>query len=357
MVQRIMILIAALMGIYAQGQEYKKINRTYINLTNIDFSECLFTFQIIHGNYMNCSRRMMNFVSDKMDNITSTRYPRKSFTFPITGKDSEFFISIETAGPTASDHEIWASGYYQKTGQAGPILQLSNEFYTSEIFMSYLNQALLKISQNGGWKSEWPLLAIPKSFDNSTVKDEVLGAIYVARRKIDLNIEDCKKTFDSEEVDNWPDNDYWISSCAVNIQPDQSPIPLDASRWSSELQMAIPKEISMGAASLTFSVGGYSIKFEGHKLWSEVKDDVKAVMEKTQFTVYPYFIVEDSKFETLTEKDKILGKLILRDDLLGIDGQYAFILKNLNLLSVNYQTTTFSSIYFIAIMKLVRNRK
>lgn len=307
-----------LTGLSVQAQEYKEVSRTYVNLTNIDFSECLNTFRLLNGNYMDCSRRMMNFVSDKMDNITSTRYPIQTYTFPLAGTELEFYLRIETSGSQASDERIWISGYYQKTGRAGFIKTLSPEFYSPGVLMSYLNQALLKISQNGGWTSEWSFIAIPKPSTDSIVRDKVLASIYVARRRIELNMEDCKKTFHAEEVDAWPNENYWYSSCSVRVQPDHFPIPLNRSQWNSELQSAANDEILIPGMSLTFSAGGYDIGLYGKKTWDEIKEDVEAVMEKAQYSVVPYFIIKDSELWTLTEKDELLGRLVFREGLLGI---------------------------------------
>lgn len=310
-----------LMGACAHAQEYKEISRTYVNFTNMDFSECIQTFRFINGNYMDCHRQLPLSTLGRLEKITSTRYPMQNFNFPISGTDLEFYMRIETSGSNSSDERIWISGYYMKKGQLGLINTLSPEYYTSAIFMSYLKQLLLQISQRGGWISEWPFIAIPEAPGNSMVEDKTLDSIYVARRKMDLNIDDCKKSFHSWEADAWPDEDYWVSDCFVVFLPDHSPIPLYKSDWGADLQPAVSETLSEGAGTLSYSTGGYTISFIGKKSWDEIKTDVEAILHKAHYSVYGYFIIRGAELGTLTEKDELLGHLVRRDGLLGISAQ------------------------------------
>lgn len=311
-------LVVLVVGLYAHAQEYKEIRRTYVNLKNLDLSECLQTFRFLNGNYMDCARSLPLSKSRQLEKLTSSYYPVQSFAFPISGTDLEFYMRFETSGTYSSDERILVAGYYQKVGQTGRLQELSPEHYSPSVFEFYLKQALLQISQNGGWTSARPFIAIPEPLGNNVVEDGMLASIYVARRKMDLRVEDCKKTFRTWEADAWPDEDYWVSDCDVIFLPDHSPIPLRKSDWGSDLQPAATEEISVGAAILSYSASGFTVSFRGEKKWDDVKEDVEAVLQKAHNSVYGYFILRDSELGTLTKNDELLGRLIRRDGLLGI---------------------------------------
>ncbi|MBX3021888.1 MAG: hypothetical protein KF799_09455 [Bdellovibrionales bacterium] len=317
-------MLALLISVTATAQEYKRLHRTYLDLSQMNLDACKKSFRFLNGNYMDCQVDLpQSDVGVPLAKITPGQYMPKNVTLTTDTPDYLAYVDMRDSAydyidASLSTHLI-LSMYYQLPDKPGYLQTLPVENYGWPVFEKFLRQALTKISQEQAWKTNSAMIALPWS--SSTVQEHIIGSIYVAMNTIPVDVGACQRSLTTELVDAWPDDDYWITKCSSSWSPlgHGEPLPLNAKYWAQSLQAADPRTTVNKGMIFNYSAWGWNMVINGKYEWSEIADQVHETFAMVGPKVNGYYIVDEASLYQYGGAEWTMGKLIQKNGKMDIE--------------------------------------
>lgn len=306
----------------AFGQEYKRLHRTYLDLTAMDLSECRRTFRFINDNWMDCRVHLPKPQPvQPLSQITPSDFAFVNLSFPSAVSGIEAYVDVRDSArdylQVSLGTHLILTMYYTKPGHTGFIEKLPAQNYTWPVFENTIRNALAKISQEKSYHTQTPMIALPSQ--DARVQDHIIDSVYVIKRKIPLDLDACRKSFSSRLVDAWPNEDYWVSECKISWTAEHAEtLPLEPRFWSARLQAAQSSPIKTGKATLSYSAWGYEVYFDGELTWAEAENSVRDVFAAAGSSVEGYYILDERFVDGVGGVDSTVGKLIQNNGKLDV---------------------------------------
>lgn len=309
------------------GLPIQEFKRTFVNLRNMDLSECAENYRFINDNWMDCEFKLPG------DNqIVPARYPILNFTIEVNMGDITGYVDIRSQARTFEEASLgtnlWVSAYYQKKNILG-IQTLPRKFYSPAVLISWIKKAFEMTDADGSMTSM--MMGVPNTKQSNTMTiDTPIQEVFVGVRNITPKLEDCAKTYAVILNDNWPDEGFPSSSCMVKEGKPRSNIPLSEDYWSSRLtaykiSKAIPVDSTPGASVLFQFLSGHYTIFAGENNEYDVSVPfttseawIKEALAKLG-THQIIFMVKKDELKSLDKNESVLGRMVLKKDKIDVE--------------------------------------
>jgi hypothetical protein len=317
-------IFSILFSITATAQEYKRLHRTYLDLSQMNLDACKKSFRFLNGNYMDCQVDLPQGEQGvPLTKISPGQYMPKNATFTADVPGYLVYVDMRDSAhdyidASLSTHLIF-SMYYQLPGKPGYLQTLPLENYGWLVFEKFVRQELVKVSQDQEWKTNSAMIALP--WNSPTVKEHIIGSIFVAMNTIPVDVATCQRSLTTELVDAWPDEDYWVTKCSSRWVPlgQAEPLPLNAGYWAESLKAADSKTTVNKGMTFNYSAWGWDMVINGKYEWSEIEAQVHETFAMVGPKVDGYYAVDEASLYQYGGPAWTLGKLIQKNGKMDIE--------------------------------------
>lgn len=317
-------ILALLLSVTATAQEYKRLHRTYLDLSQMNLDACKDSFRFLNDNYMDCQIDLpQSDAGVPLAKISPGQYMPTNVTLTADVSGYLAYVDMRDSASDSIDGSLYThlifSMYYQLPDRPGYMQTLPAENYAWPVFEKFLRQALTKISQERAWKTNSPMIALP--WNSPSVQEHIIGSIYVAKNTIPVDVDDCQRGLTTELVDAWPDENYWITICSSRWAAlgQGEPLPLNAKYWAQSLQAADTKTTVNNGMFFNYSAWGWDMAIKGKYEWSEIADQVRETFAMVGPKVEGYYIVDEASLIPYGGPKWTLGKLIQKNGKMDIE--------------------------------------